>query len=261
MKAKFLFLGTGGSMGVPVIGCACEVCCSDSPKDQRMRASGLVTIGDKTLLIDCGPDFHQQALRYGIDRLDGALITHAHHDHIASIDELRVYPLYTKMPFPCLLSKETGKDLTERFNYIFKPHEPHRCFLPKISLQYLKEDRGIEDFLGIKIRYLTFEQMGMKVNGFRFGDLAYVSDIHDYPATIFEDLAGVETLVLSALRFTPNPFHFSIDEAVDFARKVGAKMTWLTHISHDLKHDKTDSYLPSNVRLAYDGLEISFTPE
>jgi phosphoribosyl 1,2-cyclic phosphate phosphodiesterase len=261
MKDKLLFLGTGGSMGVPMIGCHCEVCRSDSPFDKRMRASVLVTIGGKRLLIDCGPDFHQQALRYHLDTLDGVLITHAHHDHTASIDELRVYPIHTKQPIPCLLSKQTADELTERFAYIFKPHPPHRAHLPKISLQYLEGDRGMTDYHGVKVRYMTYEQLGMKVNGFRFGDLAYVTDIRVYPETIFEDLAGVDTLILSALRFTPNEFHFTIDEAIDFAKKVGAKMTWLTHIAHDLKHDKIDSYLPSNVRLAYDGLEISFVSE
>lgn len=261
MKDKLLFIGTGGSMGVPMIGCDCEVCRSDSPYDKRMRASALLTVGGKRLLIDCGPDFHQQAFKYNINNLDGVLITHAHHDHIASIDELRVYPIHTNHPVPCLLSKPTADEIIPRFAYIFKPSQPHRAHLPKINLHQFEGERGVVDFLGVKVRYMTYEQLGMKVNGFRFGDLAYVSDIRDYHETIFEDLEGVETLILSALRFTPNIFHFTIDEAIDFSKRVGAKMTWLTHISHDLKHDKIDSYLPSNVRLAYDGLEISFHSE
>ncbi len=248
-------------MGVPMIGCSCEVCQSPSPYDKRLRVSALVTVDKTRLLIDCGPDFREQALRYGIDRLDGALITHAHHDHTASVDELRVYPIYTKEPIPCLVSRETAEELNERFGYIFKPKDPLRPFIPKISLQFLKEERGVEEFLGVKIGIVTYHQMGMKVNGFRFGNLAYISDIHDYPDSIFEDLVGIETLIISALRPTPSIFHFSVDQAIAFAQKVGAKTTWLTHISHELKHESVERSLPSNVHLAYDGLEISFTPE
>lgn len=255
---KFLFLGTGASMGVPVIGCRCPVCLSSSPKDKRLRASGLLEIGSKKMLLDCGPDFRQQALAHNISFLDEVIITHAHHDHTASIDELRVFSFMTKKPVSCLMSQVTSLEIIERFKYMFNPSDIEKGTPQKLAITLLKEKRGEIFIAGIEARYFTYKQAGMEVNGFRFGDFAYVSDIRDYEETIFEDLAGVEVLVLSALRFTPSPLHFTVDQAVDFSRRIGARETWLTHLSHDLQHDKTNAYLPKEVRLAYDGLEIHF---
>lgn len=256
-SARFLFLGTGGSMGVPVIGCECAVCRSDNPENKRTRSSGLLTIDEKKILIDCGPDFRDQALKNHIDRLDGVILTHAHHDHTGGIDDLRAYYIKTYAPMPCLLSKDTAEDIRQRFSYIFRSG-PNQ-FTTKLALQLLESDRGTVEFLGIPIHYLTYEQMGMPVNGFYWRDFAYISDIRIYPESILEDLKGIRTLVLSALRFTHSDFHFTVDEAVEFAQKIGAQQTWLTHIAHDLDHEKTNAYLPANIRLAYDGLEINLT--
>lgn len=247
-------------MGVPVIGCQCAVCRSESPCNQRMRPSGLITIGHKKILIDCGPDFRMQALRYHIHHLDGLILTHAHHDHLAGIDELRVYYMQTKDPLPCLVSHETANNLKHRYHYFFEENEG-RKLTAKIALQVLEGERGETDFLGIGIGYMTYEQGGMCVNGFRFGNFAYISDIRNYPDTIFEDLKGVEILVVSALRMTSSFMHFSVDEAVEFVNRIGAKQAWLTHISHDLDHEATNSRLPSHIRMAYDGLELTFKTE
>lgn len=257
-KGHFLFLGTGASMGIPVIGCHCAVCQSESPCNHRTRPSGIITVDKKKLLIDCGPDFRFQALQHHIDHIDGLLLTHAHHDHIAGIDELRVYYMRSKVPLPCLLSEETAYDIQRRYDYIFKDNSVTEKLMPRIQLEILKGTHGKVDFLGIPVEYLSYEQAGMRVTGFRFGDFAYVSDIHKYPPTIFSHLEGVETLVLSALRHTTSHFHLSVDEAVAFANRTGARHTWLTHIAHELDHEKTNTYLPPNVRMAYDGLELSF---
>jgi len=261
MKGHFLFLGTGGSMGIPVIGCTCNVCRSSSPKDVRLRASGVLTVNRKHILIDCGPDFRQQALKNKINHLDGVVITHAHHDHTASIDELRVYSMQSTHSVPCLMSKETADDLIDRFKYIFKIPPKAKRLIPQITPEILEGDRGEAVFQGVDFHYFTYCQGGMKVNGLRTGNFAYVTDICDYPESIFEDLQGVEVLVISALRFTPSKMHLSVDEAIDFARKVGAKKTWLTHISHDLSHEQTNAYLPEDVRVAYDGLKIDISAE
>lgn len=258
MKGHFLFLGTGGSMGIPVIGCHCPVCRQGTAKDVRLRASGLLTVNNKSLLIDCGPDFRQQMLKHHIEHLDGVMITHAHHDHTASIDELRALSLKTKKPMLCLMSQVTLDDIHVRFKYIFDPAMGKQRFTPKVEPVILEKKRGEVTFQEINIHYFTYEQGGTEVNGFRIGNFAYVSDIHDYEETIYEDLDGVEVLVLSALRFTPSHLHFTVDEAIDFSKRVGAKETWLTHISHDLEHEQTNAYLPKEVRLAYDGLQISF---
>jgi phosphoribosyl 1,2-cyclic phosphate phosphodiesterase len=257
-KEKFLFLGTAGSMGIPVIGCHCSVCASKDPHNKRKRPSALITIDDKKILIDCGPDFHAQAIQYQIDQLDGFILTHGHYDHTSGIDELRVYHMHSGKALPCLLSQSTARDIMNRFSYIFTPDSEYDKLVAKFDLQILPYERGEVQFLDIPIHYFSYEQARMQVNGFRFGNLAYVTDIRKYPNTVFEDLKGVETLVLSALRFAPSHLHLSVDEAVDFANRVGAKMTWLTHLAHELDHEKTNVYLPENIKLAYDGLEINF---
>lgn len=258
ISSQFLFLGTGGSMGVPVIGCKCSVCHSKSSYDKRMRPSGLLTIGVQNILIDCGPDFHQQALLYKIENLDGCLLTHAHYDHIAGVDELRVFYMRSKKALPCLLSKMTGEELQNCYYYMFEREASLHKLVPKFSLQFLEGKRGQVNFLNIPIKYVTYEQADTPVNGYIIGNLAYLTDIHNYPENIFEDLKGVDTLIISALRFTPSHLHLTVDQAIEFAKKVSAKQTWLTHISHDLDHEKTNAYLPSNIRVAYDGLKLDF---
>lgn len=257
-KGSFLFLGTGGSMGIPVVGCTCAVCQSESPCNKRLRPSGLVTIDEKRFLIDCGPDFRQQALLHHIDTLDGLFITHTHHDHIAGIDELRVYFMRSKKALPCLLSLPSSLDLKLRYPYIFDDFNAKKQLTARLDLQIIEKKQGVALFEGLSVGYTTYQQGGMFVNGYRFNNFAYLSDISDYPETIFQDLKGVETLVISALRHEPSPFHLSVDEAIAFAQRVKAKETWLTHISHDLDHEKTNSYLPSNIRMAYDRLQLTF---
>lgn len=257
MQGRFLFLGTGASMGVPVIGCKCPVCLSDNPRDKRLRSSGLIESGGKKILIDCGPDFRYQALHYGIDHIDACLITHIHNDHTAGIDEIRAFTMGKNKSLPLYTSKTTVQDLKTRFDYIFKPDDLR--LISKIGLNELENERGEFNIDRHLIKYMTFYQANVSVLGFRLGTFAYLSDIKTFPESVFEDLAGVETLVLSALRYTPSHLHLSVDEAVDFARKAGVKMTYLTHISHDLGYEKTNAYLPKDVQLSYDGLSLHFT--
>lgn len=245
-------------MGVPVIGCPCAVCTSPLAVNKRLRTSALVSVAGKELLIDAGPDFRLQALRYGISALDGLLLTHSHQDHIGGIDELRALHLRSKQPLPCLLSHVTLHHLKSSFHYIFKVDPLYPALLTRFDLHLLPEKRGAIEFAGLSLNYCTFHQLGLEVNGYRIGDLAYISDIREYPDTIFEDLAGVNNLVLSALRTQSSPMHFTIDEAVSFAKRVGAKQTWLTHLAHEIEHEKTNAYLPQEVRLAYDGLSFNF---
>lgn len=245
-------------MGTPVIGCHCAVCSSDNSRNKRFRSSALVTINEQVLLIDCGPDFRQQALSYAIDKIDGMILTHAHNDHTAGIDELRVFCLRSGQPLPCLLSQDTLNDLKVRFRYLFEEKEPYAGLLTRFGVQEFERDRGEVIFQGVRVRYFSYEQLGMRVDGLRFGDLAYVSDIKEYPETIFEDLKGVKTLILSALRFDQTKMHFSIDDAIAFSRKAGVEKTWLMHISHDLDYDIGNDYLPDNIEIAYDGLQVEF---
>lgn len=257
MQGRLLFLGTGASAGVPLIGCDCDVCRSHSPFNKRLRSSVLIKIANKQFLIDAGPDFREQALRYHIKTLDGLILTHAHYDHIAGLDELRIYCYRTGQPLPTLLSEETAEDIQKRFDYIFQPQKSQDK-IKKIDLQILPNLEGELTFEGIPLTYMTYEQGGMKVNGFKFGNLAYLSDIRIYPSSIFNHLKDVKTLIVSALRRSVNDLHFSVDEAVSFIQQAGVERAWLTHISHDLDYEFTNANLPSNIRLAYDGLEIDF---
>lgn len=259
MRGTLQFLGTGGSVGVPVIGCSCAVCHSPDPLNQRLRPSVLVRVAHRQFLIDAGPDFRMQALRYGITHVDGLLLTHAHHDHTAGFDDLR--PIYYKRqsPLPILLSADTARDIQQRYYYLFRPNpgQEHH-FEARFDLQLLPEEAGEVIFESVPIGYVTYTQGGMAVNGFRIGNLAYISDIRGYQPLLIDQLKGIKTLIISALRYIPSPLHFSVDEAIDFAKQLKAETVWLTHISHELEHHQTNAYLPANMRLAYDGLQIDF---
>lgn len=254
---KLTFLGTGGSMGVPIVGCKCSVCNSDDPKNKRTRPSAMLEIEGKKIVIDAGPDYRTQALREGIDQINGVIFTHAHHDHTAGLDDLRVYTMRQQDPIPCLVSQETADDLKVRYDYIFREHDKTKL-VSKVDLQIMKGDRGEVSFLDFSIKYLSYIQAGMLVNGLCIGNMAFITDIKEYPESIYEDLQGVELLVLSALRYSKSYMHLSVEEAVEFSQRVGAKQTWLTHIAHDLDHAEVNQSLPSNIQLAYDGLSINF---
>ncbi len=255
MTYRFRFLGSGGSMGVPVIGCKCEVCHSKDIKNKRTRPSGLLQVNGKKILIDVGPDFHTQALKNDIDHLDGVMLTHTHYDHIAGLDELRIYYYRQKKALPCLVSKETLEDLKLRYHYFFSPKEDE-MHSAKLQFNILPKDFGEMEFCGLPIKYLSYKQAGMKVTGFRVGAFSYVTDIQEYSDDVIKALEGTKILVLSALRWTKSPVHFSLEEAINFAKKVGAEKTFFTHIAHDLDHEKTNQKLPGAMQLSYDGLEI-----
>ena len=244
-----------------MIGCTCKVCKSMNTRNQRLRPSGLVTLADKKLLIDSGPDFRTQALKVGLNQLDGLLLTHSHYDHLGGLDELRIYYVWTRKPLAVLVSEPTFLDIKHRYDYFFKERSINRSLTAQLDFQVLKEKRGVTQFLGFDVGYMQYEQGGMPVMGYRVGSFAYISDIRNYPETIFSDLTGVKTLVVSALKKEPSPMHFSLDEGVDFARKIGAQQTFFMHLGHELDYDETNALLPSDIQLAYDGLKVDFDYE
>lgn len=257
MSDEALFLGTGASLGVPIVGCSCDTCLSSNPRNKRFRSSILLTVKGKKILVDAGPDLRMQALTHHIYHLDGVIFTHSHHDHTAGIDDLRIYHFKNKGPLPSLVSRETAEDLRKRFYFMLEKQPKEPVNTERLRLQILENQEGEIDFLGIPITYFTYKQIGMGVLGIRIGAFAYITDIKEYDPSIFDHLEGVKTLVISALRFTSSHMHFTVDEAIDFIEKVGSEHNFLTHLSHDLEHEKTNAYLPASIKLAYDGLQIS----
>jgi phosphoribosyl 1,2-cyclic phosphate phosphodiesterase len=258
IEGTFLFLGTGASMGVPIVGCKCSVCSSTSKYNKRFRPSALIKLNKKNFLIDVSPDFRSQALINKIENIDALIFTHLHYDHSAGIDDLRPIYFERNKAIDCLLSPETLNEMEKRFYYFFEPISSVSTFSNIFKFHLLEEDVGNTDFLGIPINNFSYFQMGMKVSGYRFGDLAYVTDIREYDDNIFSSLKGVKKLVISALRSQSSQAHFSISESINFAQKVNAEKTYFTHIAHDVDHNEENKQLPKGIELAYDGLEINF---
>lgn len=254
---KLLFLGSGGSMGIPVIGCNCFVCTSNSSFNKRLRPSVLITHNKKRFLIDIGPDYRAQALMHGIDHLDGLLLTHTHYDHIAGLDELRIYTFVQKKPVPCLLSREALAELKIRYHYLLLPNGDDDVHATKLRFQVLEGDQGETDFEGLPVTYISYDQLGMKVNGFSFGSFAYVTDVLNYKEEIFTALQGIETLIISGRRWEQSKGHLSLKDAIKFSKKTGAKKTYFSHICHEIDHEETNNNLPERFSLAYDGLELT----
>lgn len=261
MQCKIIFLGTGSSVGIPVIGCDCPVCHSENPKNYRLRTSALLEIGDKRLLIDAGPDYREQALRQRIDRLDGVIFTHSHFDHIAGIDELRIYTFRQGKKVPCLVSLETFDELKERYHYLIEPKRERKSICAQLDFQLLDDDFGKCSFLDLEFTYVTYEQVGMKVTGIKIGNLAYLTDIKHYSQEVIDQMKGVDTLVISALKEEDSLAHLSVKQACDFANTLGVRQAFLIHMNHDVDHEKVNTRLPDGIELAYDGLEVPFTVE
>ncbi len=258
MLGKIRLLGTGSSAGVPQIGCSCAVCSSDSPFNKRLRCAALVEIEGKTLLIDAGPDCREQCLRYGVRHLDGLLITHAHYDHIGGLEELREFNRLQKKALPCLLSQESWEQIRDRLPHLMRPVPPGHNAVAIFQFHHLETQIGMVQFAGVRFLVVTYRQGGMSVNGYRFGDLAYISDIRDYTPQVVEQLKGTKILIVSALQHEPHFVHFSIGEALAFADEIGASQVYFTHLAHLLDYEATNASLPPHAGLAYDGLEVYF---
>ncbi|OGN74982.1 MAG: hypothetical protein A3G30_05220, partial [Chlamydiae bacterium RIFCSPLOWO2_12_FULL_49_12] len=258
MKGRLLFLGTGASTGTPVIGCSCAVCRSDSSCNRRLRPSALVDIGGKRLLVDCGPDFREQALKFGIVSLDALFLTHHHYDHMGGVDELRVFSFGEKKePIPCFLSEKTFEALKQRCPYLMQPfcQDP----LPWARLEFFLLEKERMEFQGIEIGVVRYLHKGSEVTGFRFGTLAYLPDMGAYSNGVIASLRGTEVLIADALKEEKSEAHLSLEEAIEFAKRVGAKRTYFTHIAHEMDHLKAGRRLPEKMELAYDGLEVEFS--
>jgi len=258
-KSELIFLGTGTSNGVPVIGCDCAVCRSDNPKNKRMRTSVYLRHSDGgALLVDCGPDFREQALRYHVTRADGVLITHSHFDHIGGIDELRQLNFIMKSEIPLYGLPEHLEEIRARVSYLFCGTQQGGG-KARISLNAI---RPFEQFniAGFQIFPIPVTHGKPEILGYGFGKLVFITDASAIPAKSMELLKNnpPDILILNALRFRPHPTHFNLTEALDVAKTIGARMTYLVHMCHDVEHESVNATLPENIRLAYDGLKLEF---
>ena len=253
----FTFLGTGTSVGIPMVGCRCEVCRSTNPRNNRYRCSVLITTPSSTILIDTAPELRLQLLRENIDRLDAVLFTHAHADHLHGLDDLRPIPKYTDKAVPLFCTAEVEARIRESFGYAFaQESKPETVFLPRLTINRI----GLEPFDagGERVIPIALEHAGMPVLGFRIRDVAYCTDVSRIPDESWPKLEGLDVLVLDALRYKPHPAHFCINEALEVVARVKPRRAYFTHITHDLDHDIVNSQLPPNVELAYDGLKFLF---
>jgi phosphoribosyl 1,2-cyclic phosphate phosphodiesterase len=248
---RVTMLGSGTSTGVPVIGCHCPVCSSPDPRNRRLRASLRLETEAGVALVDTSPDLRQQALRAGLERLDAVLFTHHHADHVHGIDEVRIFNFMQGGAIPCYGPAATLESLRRSFAYIFDPEPAEGGGKPQLDLVPVE---GPFRLLGREVVPVPVEHGSMVVFGYRLGAFAYLTDCKRIPEASLALLAGVEVLILGALRDRPHPTHLSIAEAIAEAARVGARRTIFTHLSHEVDHAAPAAALPPGVELGYDGL-------
>jgi len=256
---ELLFLGTGTSVGVPVIGCDCPVCRSDDPRNKRTRASAVVRTPGTTVLVDSGPDLREQALREGLSEIDAVLYTHRHLDHVTGFDDLRAFCWHREDPLPFHATEDCMNGLRTMFGWAFSSENKYRG--------YVRPDPIIIDgpfHCGeLRVEPLPVVHGQVETIGFLFStagspEVAYIPDAKTIPAATAARLAGVPNLIIDSLRPKPHPSHMSLDEALAVAEQLDAGATWLTHLGHEYDHPQFESTLPDKVRPAYDGLRLSF---
>jgi phosphoribosyl 1,2-cyclic phosphate phosphodiesterase len=248
------FLGTGTSSGVPMIGCACAVCASTDPRDKRLRPSIYVAVpGHASILVDTTPDFRQQALTYGVTRIDAILFTHSHADHILGLDDIRRFNFMQGGAVPCYASADTWSEIRRTFYYAFDGVQRLGGGVPRLEPHEIDGPMVIG---GVRVVPVPLWHGDAPILGFRFGNFAYLTDCNRLADEAWSLIEGVDTLVLDALRDKPHTTHFTVAEAVDVVARVRPARALLTHMSHDLSHAATNARLPSPVELAYDGLVL-----
>lgn len=250
---KITFLGTGTSQGVPVIGCQCDVCRSMDYRDKRLRASVHIEIDGLSIVIDTGPDFRQQMLRESVNRLDAVLFTHSHRDHLAGLDDVRAYNYLQESDMPLYATTDVLEHIQSEFFYAFTPQRYPG--IPQLALHTI--DHKPFTIGNTTITPLPVMHSKLPVLGFRIANFSYITDANHIPAATYDLLKGTEVLVLNALQKESHISHFTLGQALEESRRIGAKQTYFTHMSHRMGlHKQVLKELPESVALAHDGLTI-----
>lgn len=252
-KTKLTFLGTGTSQGVPMIGCGCEVCRSADARDHRLRASVLVEHEGLAILVDAGPDFRQQMLRENVSHLDAILLTHNHKDHTGGLDDIRAFNYLEKKATEIYCEKYVEDSLRMEYSYAFAENKYPGA--PEWRVHTIDEKPF--EINGVKVIPIRGSHYKLPVLGFRFGNIAYCTDMNHIAEEEFEKLKGLDHFVINCVRRGRHISHFSLEGALEVAKKVGARHTWLTHLSHQLPvYTELAAELPAGILPAYDGLVI-----
>ncbi|KPK84679.1 MAG: hypothetical protein AMJ81_04990 [Phycisphaerae bacterium SM23_33] len=255
---ELIFLGTGTSHGVPMIGCHCPVCRSDDPRDRRNRASAAVRAADGwVILIDAPPELRLAAVACGLERVDAICFTHAHADHIMGLDDVRRFNDISGATIDCYSDAGTRRRLREVFGYAEVSYEAAPTYRPSLRFGLIDSPRAI---CGLEVIPVPLLHGNQPVLGFRIGNMAYCTDCSEIPPASWDLLRGLELLVLDALRHTPHPTHFNLAGALEVVGRLRPGRTLLTHITHELGHRATSESLPENVALAFDGLRLAVGP-
>ena len=252
-----VFLGTGTSHGVPMIGCDCAVCSSSNPKDKRRRPSLYVYTESTHVIVDTCPDFRDQVLTYRVPRVDGVLLTHQHADHVFGFDDLRCFYARQGAPIEVFGAQSTIDFMTRTFGYVFEDHLPGASVLRvnfhAVDGPFRVGDMTVEPLPVRHGRWMIYGFL-IEAGGRRIG---YVPDCNAMSDEVIARFAGVDMMALDGLRERKHPSHFTVDEALEVLRRIGAKQSFLTHICHEVDHAETSARMPAGVELAYDGLAIT----
>jgi len=250
---KISFLGTGTSLGVPVVGCPCAVCQHGAPKDKRLRSSIMVQEGGKTIVVDAGPDFRYQMLREKVNHVDAILITHNHQDHVAGLDDVRSFNFLSGKPMDVYATEESQQRIKEEFSYAFKP----KAYPGSPSYNLITIDEKPFQIGHLEIIPFQVLHMKMEVTAFRMGDFAYITDVNYIPGSLFPFLLNCKVIVIGALQKSKHISHYSLPEAIDVLNFLRPEKAFITHISHSMGfHEDVEKSLPDFIRFAYDGLKV-----
>lgn len=263
MEATLTFLGTGTSMGVPTLGCDCAVCTSavspdGDPHNRRTRPSIRLAYNNHIVLIDTGPDFHAQALREDIRRVDAVLYTHGHADHVMGFDDLRPLSFRGQGNLPVYADEATANNIERIFEYTFRK-EARYPTSARVQIHRIDPTPGV----GVELFGACFQRVPVthgreEITGYRFGNAAYLTDLSDLPAISRPLLQNLDVLIIDALRRDPHPSHSHLEKSVALVEQLKPRRAFFTHMSHDLDHEATNAKLPPHIRLAYDGQQIAF---